>query len=123
MKAETVLVLGAHPGEERYANMATKMLEAKGHETILIGTRQGTIDGKDILTDWPDSFDKPVDTVTLYVNPQRQEAYKEKIAELHPKRVIFNPGTVNPSWAEELRKQGIQTENACTLVLLSTGQY
>jgi len=37
--------------------------------------------------------------------------------------VIFNPGAENPDLAERLRKQGVETLEACTLVLLRTGQF
>ncbi|MEH6407495.1 MAG: CoA-binding protein, partial [Leeuwenhoekiella sp.] len=66
---------------------------------------------------------KDVDTVTLYLNPQRQEEYYDYIISLNPKRVIFNPGTENPEFYTKLREKKISFENACTLVLLSTNQY
>jgi predicted CoA-binding protein len=64
-----------------------------------------------------------VDTVTLYLNPANQEDWKEYILSLHPKRVIFNPGTENPEFENVLRQQNIEALEACTLVLLSTGLY
>jgi hypothetical protein len=42
---------------------------------------------------------------------------------LKPKRVIFNPGTENPEFASMLREIGVKTEYACTLVMLSVGNY
>jgi hypothetical protein len=43
--------------------------------------------------------------------------------DLHPKRIIFNPGTENDELAKMAKDKGIQPVEACTLVLLSTGQY
>ncbi|HVU84499.1 MAG TPA: CoA-binding protein, partial [Puia sp.] len=64
-----------------------------------------------------------VDTVTLYLNPRLQEQYYDYILSLHPKRIIFNPGAENPALERLAKENGIEPMEACTLVLLSTGQY
>jgi hypothetical protein len=64
-----------------------------------------------------------VDTLTMYVNPQVSSKLLQQILDLGPKRVIFNPGAENPELMEELKKAGIKVIEACTLVLLRTGQY
>ena len=64
-----------------------------------------------------------LDTVTLHLNPNNQKPYYQYIMDLKPKRIIFNPGTENDELAEMAQKEGIQPIEACTLVLLSTGQY
>ena len=64
-----------------------------------------------------------VHTVSLYLNPQRQEQYLDFIFSLNPKRVLFNPGAENPVLATKLTQEGIAWESVCTLVLLSTNQY
>ena len=64
-----------------------------------------------------------IDTVTLYIGAQRQPDYYEYIMSLKPRRVIFNPGTENPDFEAQLSARGILVEEACTLVLLSTGHY
>ena len=64
-----------------------------------------------------------LDTITLYLNPNNQKPYYQYIMDLKPKRIIFNPGTENDELAEMAQKEGIQPIEACTLVLLSTGQY
>jgi hypothetical protein len=42
---------------------------------------------------------------------------------LHPKRIIFNPGAENAELEKLATDNGIKPMEACTLVLLSTGQY
>jgi hypothetical protein len=42
---------------------------------------------------------------------------------LQPKRVIFNPGTENPALMQQLAADGMEVEEACTLVMLHTGQF
>ena len=83
--------------------------------------RKGEVKGVKIETEQI-AF-KNIHTVTLYLNPSRQEPYYDYIIKLQPKRVIFNPGTENPEFYNRLKKAGIEVEVACTLVLLSTNQY
>jgi predicted CoA-binding protein len=59
----------------------------------------------------------------MYIDPQHQPAYYDYILELNPKRIVFNPGTENPEFETLAQSKGIDVEEACTLVLLSTGQY
>ena len=115
------LVLGASENPERYSNMAIARLRGKGHPVVAIGHRLARTGDVDIETEKKPFTD--VDTVTLYLNPLRQAAYYDYILSLHPKRIIFNPGAENPELSALARANGIQPLAACTLVLLSTGQY
>ncbi|NUN99484.1 MAG: CoA-binding protein [Saprospiraceae bacterium] len=115
------VVLGATPNPSRYAYLAAKKLRAFGHEAIPVGIRKGEIEGVPIQNGQPDI--KDVDTVTLYLNPEHQRDYYDYIFSLQPKRVIFNPGTENPELMRLASEKGIETEVACTLVLLSVGNY
>lgn len=115
------LVIGASTNENRYSNIATLRLRQHKHEVILFGQRKGEIAGIPIETEW--NPDWKVDTITLYLGPQNQSLFYDKIIALKPRRVIFNPGTENPELTEKLRQHGIASENSCTLVLLSVGQY
>ena len=115
------LVLGASPNTSRYSNIVVKRLHSYGHEAVPVGIRKGEIDGVEIITDLPQRDD--IDTVTLYLNPQRQKEYYDYILGLKPNRIIFNPGTENPELAKAAREAGIETEAACTLVKLATGDY
>lgn len=105
----------------RYSHRAVEMLKYYGHPVEAVGLRSGTIDGVEIDTERKSFSD--VDTVTLYVGPRHQEAWKDYIKSLKPKRVIFNPGAENDDFGEELKSEGIEVEEACTLVLLSMGNY
>ncbi len=115
------LVIGASENPMRYSNIATKRLKSFNHEVIALGLRQGFIDDVPIITDR--SLVKDIDTVTLYVGPQHQLDYIEFIVALAPRRVIFNPGTENSSFYKILRDNNIEPIEACTLVMLSTGEY
>jgi len=115
------VIIGASDNSNRYSYIAANRLVAHGHEVVPIGIKKGRVAGLDIITDHPAL--EQVDTITMYINPQRQLAYYDYILSLHPKRVIFNPGTENDELEEMLQQQGIQTMEACTLVMLSTGQF
>ena len=115
------LVLGATPNPERYAYLATQRLRKAGHEVLPVGNKKGDIDGIRIENATPQY--EGVDTVTLYLNPDNQKPYYDYILSLKPKRIIFNPGTENWELVRMAKEQGIETEIACTLVMLSTGSY
>lgn len=121
MKAKKTLVLGASSNPSRYSYLAMERLQSKGHPVIGIGKKAEEVLGVDVKTT-KDNYDD-VDTVTLYLNPQNQIPYYDYILGLHPKRIIFNPGTENPELQALAQDQGIETQEACTLVMLSTGQY
>ena len=115
------LVLGASANPARYSYLATQRLRAHGHPVVAIGRREGAIGdvhiNKDHITE------DGVDTITLYLNPQNQVEYYDYILGLKPKRIIFNPGTENTELMQMAKQAGIQPVVACTLVMLSTGQY
>ncbi|MBY0535966.1 MAG: CoA-binding protein [Chitinophagaceae bacterium] len=115
------LVIGASDNPERYSYKAMHLLKRHGHPIIGIGKKAVQVADTTVQTGLPELSD--IDTVTLYVNPLHQEAYYNYILSMHPKRVIFNPGTENPEFEDRLEAAGIQAQEACTLVLLSTGQY
>ncbi len=121
MKKKT-LILGANNSPEKYAYKAANMLVRYGHEIVPVGLRAGEVAGKTILTGQPAV--EGIDTVTLYISPKHQtpEVYSY-IFKMKPKRVIFNPGTENDEFMDLLEERGIEPQEACTLVLLSTGQY
>lgn len=115
------LIVGASNNPERYAYKAAERLLAHGYEIELIGKRPEVIFGKTIDTEKKEFED--IDTVTLYISDKFQPEYYEYIVSLNPNRVIFNPGTENPEFEELLIQNDIHVEEACTLVLLGTGQY
>lgn len=119
--SKRTLVVGATPKMDRYGFKATQLLQDYDHEVIPYGIKKGTIGTLEIQNQWPEK--ELFDTITLYINPKLQEQYNQKITDLNPKRIIFNPGTENEKLVRMAQKKGIQTLNACTLVLLQTNQY
>ncbi len=122
MQKERTLVIGASTNPERYAYLATNLLLKKGHKVALVGIKTGQIAGIPIETDKNKIF-PDIDTITMYVAARNQPDWYEYILQTQPRRIIFNPGTENPEFYEKAKKQGIECLEACTLVMLHTGQY
>jgi len=111
------VIIGATDNPDRYAYSAAQMLKAHGHDFVPVGIRKGNVLGKEIL-DIRDMPEVPgVHTVTLYINPVRQQPWYDYILGLAPRRIIFNPGTENPELEEMAGNMGIETVYACTLSL------
>ena len=120
-ESKKTLVLGASDKPSRYSYLAVNRLRNHGHPVVAIGKKNAMVADVPIekeKKDW-----SGVDTVTLYLNPIHQQQYYDYILSLKPNRIIFNPGAENDELNDLAIKNGIQTMEACTLVLLSTGQY
>lgn len=115
------LVLGASDNPTRYSYLAIQRLRQHQHPVVGIGRKASRVGDVNINT-VKDPIDD-VDTITLYLNPERQREYYDYILSLKPKRIIFNPGAENDELADMAREKNIQPVEACTLVMLSTGQY
>jgi predicted CoA-binding protein len=115
------VVLGASDNPERYSYLAVQKLRRYGHPVVAIGRKEAMVGDTKISTVQTD--EKEVDTVTLYLNPQLQKAYYDYILSLKPNRLIFNPGTENEKLFDLAKANNIEPIEACTLVLLGTGQY
>lgn len=117
------VIIGATPNPSRYAYLAAERLHEHNIEFVPVGIKNGNVFGKEILDlrKHPEVTD--VDTITLYINPSHQKEWYDYFFKLKPKRVVFNPGTENPELENLLEEKNIEALEACTLVMLRTGQY
>ena len=117
-----VAVVGASAKPERYSNRALRALQSAGHTPIPVSRL-----GQDILglKGFPavSAIPDPVDTITMYLSPEKQGPVIRDILAAVPRRVIFNPGAENPQGYAALEAAAIEVVEACTLVMLSTGQF
>ncbi len=120
---EVVAVIGASSDPVKYAYQAVELLEQYGHRPIPVHPRETSVRGHAVVHRLRDLIGTKIDTVTVYVNPSISDKYEEELLALRPGRVIFNPGAENPRLEQGLTSKGIKVENACTLVLLRTGQW
>ncbi|MBK9109068.1 MAG: CoA-binding protein [Saprospiraceae bacterium] len=115
------IVIGASSNPERSVYKALSLLKNKGHEIYAIGKKEEEVHG--IPIHGQTTIQQDVDTITIYLNAANQQQYYPYILSSQAKRIIFNPGAENPELKALAQYHGIQTEDACTLVLLQTGQY
>jgi predicted CoA-binding protein len=116
------VIVGASDKPDRYSHMAQLLLHEHGHEVVPVHPKLASIAGVPVVADLS-QISGSVDTVTMYVGAAISSSLTDKIIALKPRRVIFNPGAENPDLAAKLEASGVMVEEACTLVLLRTGQY
>ncbi len=122
MPKNKTLVLGASENPQRYSNIAMRMFNSIDEPIVAIGRKEGVAHNIKIQKGQPQRND--IQTVTLYLGPRFQTEYIDYIIhELKPERIIFNPGTENYDFAQKAEESGIRTIEACTLVMIRTGQY
>ncbi|NND11596.1 MAG: CoA-binding protein [Flavobacteriaceae bacterium] len=119
--SKKTLVMGASMKLNRYSNLVIRRLRALDHEVLAFGIKEGEIEDVPVINEL--KLYEDINTITLYLNPERQKEYYDYMISLKPKRIIFNPGTENPEFYELLRESDIEIDIACNLVLLSTNQY
>lgn len=121
MNDKKTLILGATRNPVRYAYLAANRLVNNGHTIVNVGLKAGEVAG--VIIEKPLAIYTDINTITLYLSPQKQPLLYDYILSTNPKRIIFNPGTENEELEQLATDRGIMTEHSCTLVLLSTGQY
>jgi predicted CoA-binding protein len=127
MNSQTVVVLGASNKPQRFSNMVIKKLIQHGHRVIAVHPRLTEIEGVPVVSDldniYVNNINESIDTLTLYVGPQRIQPLIDKIVALQPKRVIFNPGTESVELERQLIQHNIAFVKACTLVMLDSNEF
>lgn len=122
MEKKKVVVLGASDKSERYSYKALKLLLEHGYDVIPIHPILETIEGTKVVKNLGD-IQVQVYTITVYVGPERIKPLISEIIALKPQRVILNPGTESDELKKALKEASIPYLEACTLVLLNTGQF
>ena len=122
MSQERVVIIGASNNPDRYSHRALLLLRQHGHAVVPVHPKLAEIEGIPVVADVA-LISGPVDTVTMYVGSAISSGLQDRLIALKPRRIIFNPGAENASLVVALQKAGIACEEACTLVLLSTGQF
>ena len=117
-----VAILGASNDPERYSYKAVVRLKEAGHNVLPVHPKLTSIEGIPVFASLS-KISVPVDTLTLYVSPEISSKLASEIFSVQPKRIIFNPGAENREFVAKAEAQGIEVQEACTLVMLGTGQY
>jgi uncharacterized protein len=117
------MIVGATTNKGRYAYLAAEMLKDYDHEIVPVGIKKGEVLGHEIVDIKQRPDIKGIDTITLYIGPDHQPEWYDYLIGLKPKRIIFNPGTENREFELKAKEEGIETLQACTLVMLRSNQY
>ncbi len=123
MPKNKTLLVGATTNPTRYAYTAAEFLRRANEPFVPISIKRGEVLGETILDlrSKPDLED--IQTITLYLSEKHQEEWEGYLLSLKPERIIFNPGAENPRLSKKATERGIEAINACTLVMINTGQY
>lgn len=119
---QNVLIVGASEKPDRYANKTMKALLEKGHEVVLLNPRLSIIDGRQVYQT-PAAVKETIDTITVYVGPDKIAGLADELIKLKPQRIIFNPGSESEIAISQFSDNGIKVIRGCTLVMLATGQF
>lgn len=120
--ARKVAVLGASPNPARVSNRAVKSLVKAGHEVVPVTPRCDVVEGLKTVPDL-DCLEGPVDTVTVYLAPEKVISCIPAIMNLKPSRVVLNPGAESPHLEEACKNAGIKCVKDCTLIMLNSGRF
>lgn len=117
-----VVIIGASNKIDRYSYKALMLLGEYGHQVFPVHKKLKDIEGIKVFSSIAE-IAMSIDTVTMYVGSAISNVLKDEILSSNPKRIIFNPGAENLTLEQEAQAKGIKTINACTLVMLKTGQF
>jgi predicted CoA-binding protein len=117
-----VVVLGATPKSDRFANMAMRSLQQHGLKAVPVNPAFPEVLGERCYSSISE-VPQPIDTVTMYLGPTRSEPLVDEIIAAAPRRIIMNPGAENDRLAAEAKKAGIEVVEGCTLVMLQGGNF
>jgi predicted CoA-binding protein len=119
---KTTLVLGASPNPDRFSYKAIQRLQRINIEVIAIGRKDVDLGNIKIKKGMPEDIGV-IHTISMYISPQNQKEYYNYILSLHPERIIFNPGTMNPELADMAKREGIEILDDCMLSMLNSGLF
>ncbi len=122
MQNSQIVVLGASNKPHRYAYKAIKLLQEYGHHVLPVHPKIENIDGL-VVKHHLSQIQTLVDTLTLYVGPQRITPLIDDIIKLKPARVILNPGTESDELELALLHHEIVFVKDCTLLMLQHGRF
>lgn len=117
-----VAVIGATDHKEKFAHRAIKLLKKKGHTVVPVNPIYEEVDGLHCCKSLKESSEI-IDTITIYLNPEKTASYIDDIIAVNPKRVILNPGTENPLLEQRLKEAGISVIRDCTLIMLDNNKF
>lgn len=120
--SQTVVVVGATPNPERYAYRAMRALLHHGYHPIPVHPTAEEVLGVHCRRTLSD-VTETIDTITLYIGPDRLAPLIESILAAKPRRILMNPGAESEELAAAAQTAGILVVRGCTLVMLQDGTF
>jgi predicted CoA-binding protein len=117
-----VAVLGASSNPDRYSYKAVEALAEAGYSVFPVHPSQEPVSGVKCHSSLG-AVPEPIDTITVYMSERNSTPLIDQIIGVAPRRVILNPGAENDQLKERCESAGIVVQEACTLVLVMTGQF
>jgi predicted CoA-binding protein len=117
-----VAVIGASAKPARYSYKAVAALQANRYQVYPVHPVLTEVRGLPVYRNLAD-IPVALDVITMYIGAARSQELEHDILQARPGLIIFNPGAENEKLATVLERQGIPFLEACTLILLSTGQF
>lgn len=117
-----VAVLGASSNLDRYSYKAVVMLCEAGYKVFPVHPSEKLVNGIKCYSSLS-TIEDPIDTITVYLSEKNSTPLINEIIKTHPRRVILNPGAENDTLTKQCQEAGIKVQEACTLVLIRTGQF
>ena len=115
-------MLGASSNPDRYSYKAVKLLAEMGYNVFPVHPSARPIDGIECHPSLKE-IGSHIDTITVYLGERNSTPIVEEIIKSKPRRVILNPGAESELLKSQCEAAGIIVQEACTLVLLRTGQF
>jgi len=109
-------VVGANQNPEKYGNIIYKKLKSNGYEVYAVNPLYDTIEGDPCYKDLS-SLPRVPDVINMVVSPKRAKPVIEEAAKLGIKYIWFQPGTHDSEVLELARNLGLETVQACVLVV------
>lgn len=117
-----VAILGASAKPERMAYLAQQRLVEHGHQVFPVSPAYEEILGQKTYASLSD-IDETINTLTVYVSPDRLLKLMDEVIQLKPDRVILNPGSESSEVLQALDKAHLNHIQACTQVMLSASSF
>lgn len=115
-KSQTFAVIGTNKDPESYANKIVRKLRKLNKTAYPVNPRYDVLFNEPVYESLEKCPSVP-DVVVFVVNPTIGITYLKDIAELGIKTIWLQPGTIDIDLLEEAKSYGIETIEACVLVV------
>lgn len=115
-ESQTFAVLGVNQDPESYANKILHKLREKHKTAYPINPKYPMLFGEQVFEDLEKTPSVP-DVVVFVVNPTIGIRYLESVKDLGIKAIWLQPGTISMELLEKAKALGIETVEACVLVV------